>query len=32
VARGCGIILENKDEYSSFLVGLEREPEKRTLS
>lgn len=32
VARGCGIILENKDEYSSFLVGIEREPAKRTLS
>jgi rod shape-determining protein MreB len=32
VARGCGIILENIDEYSSFLVGLEREPVKRTLS
>jgi rod shape-determining protein MreB len=32
VARGCGIILENKDEYSSFLVGLEREPTGRTLS
>jgi hypothetical protein len=24
--------LENIDEYSSFLVGLEREPVKRTLS
>jgi rod shape-determining protein MreB len=32
VARGCGLILENKDEYESFLVGLEREPAKRTLS
>ena len=32
VARGCGIILENIDEYSSFLVGLEREPVTRTLS
>lgn len=32
VARGCGIILENKDEFSSFLVGIEREPAKRTLS
>ena len=32
VARGCGIILENKDMYSSFLVGLEREPTGRTLS
>lgn len=32
VARGCGIVLENKDEYASFLVGLDREPAKRTLS
>jgi rod shape-determining protein MreB len=32
VARGCGIILEDKDEYESFLVGLEREPLRRTLS
>ena len=32
VARGCGIILENLDEFSSFLVGVEREPAKRTLS
>ena len=32
VARGCGIILENKDEFESFLVGVEREPTKRTLS
>ncbi len=32
VARGCGIILEKKDEFSSFLVGLDREPVKRTLS
>lgn len=32
VARGCGIILENLDEFSSFLVGIEREPAKRTLS
>ena len=32
VARGCGIVLENKDEFSSFLVGLEREPTQRTLS
>lgn len=32
VARGCGIILENIDEYSSFLVGVEREPAKRTLA
>jgi rod shape-determining protein MreB len=31
VARGCGLILENKDEFESFLVGLEREPAKRTL-
>lgn len=32
VARGCGIILENLDEFSNFLVGVEREPTKRTLS
>jgi rod shape-determining protein MreB len=32
VARGCGLILENKEAYESFLVGLEREPAKRTLS
>ncbi len=32
VARGCGIILENLDEFSSFLVGIEREPTRRTLS
>ncbi|MEA3327644.1 MAG: rod shape-determining protein [Chloroflexota bacterium] len=32
VARGCGMILEKKDEFSSFLVGLDREPVKRTLS
>ena len=32
VARGCGIILENKDKYESFLVGLEREAVNRTLS
>lgn len=32
VARGCGIVLENKDEFSSFLVGLDREPVKRTLT
>lgn len=32
VARGCGYILENKEEFSSFLVGLEREPAKRALS
>jgi rod shape-determining protein MreB len=32
VARGCGIILENIDEFSTFLVGVEREPTKRTLS
>lgn len=31
VARGCGIILENKDEFATFLVGIEREPAKRTL-
>lgn len=32
VARGCGIILENQDEFSGFLVGLERETAKRFLS
>jgi rod shape-determining protein MreB and related proteins len=32
VARGCGMILESKDEFSSFLVGVEREPAKRTLA
>jgi len=32
VARGCGFILEKKDEFSNFLVGLEREPARRTLS
>jgi rod shape-determining protein MreB and related proteins len=32
VARGCGLILENIDEFSSFLVSVEREPAKRTLS
>ena len=32
VARGCGIILENIDDFSTFLVGVEREPTKRTLS
>jgi rod shape-determining protein MreB and related proteins len=32
VARGCGIILQDKDEYDSFLVGLEREPAQRTIS
>jgi rod shape-determining protein MreB len=32
VARGCGMILENKNDFSSFLVGLEREPVKRTLA
>ena len=32
VARGCGIILEDLNGYSSFLVGVEREPTKRTLS
>lgn len=32
VARGCGLILENKNEYSSFLVGLERESVQRVLS
>jgi rod shape-determining protein MreB len=31
VARGCGMVLENKDEFTSFLVGLEREPVKRSL-
>lgn len=32
VARGCGIILQDKDEFSSFLVGLEREPTRRTIA
>jgi len=32
VARGCGMVLENKDEYASFLVGLERESTRRTLA
>jgi len=32
VARGCGMVLEKKDEFSSFVVGLDREPVKRTLS
>ena len=32
VARGCGIILDDLDEFSSFLVGIEREPTRRTLS
>jgi rod shape-determining protein MreB len=32
VARGCGMVLEKKDEFSSFLVGLDREPVKRTLT
>lgn len=32
VARGCGIILDNLEEFSSFLVGIEREPTRRTLS
>jgi hypothetical protein len=31
VARGCGMVLESKNEFSGFLVGLEREPVKRTL-
>jgi rod shape-determining protein MreB len=31
VARGCGFILENEDDYKNFLVGLEREPANRTL-
>lgn len=31
VARGCGLVLESKNEFSGFLVGLEREPVKRTL-
>jgi len=31
VARGCGLILENKEEFSNFLVSLDREPVKRTL-
>ncbi len=32
VARGCGMVLDKKDEFSSFVVGLDREPVKRTLS
>ena len=32
VARGCGFILENIPDFSTFLVGVEREPTKRTLS
>jgi rod shape-determining protein MreB len=32
VARGCGMILQNQDEFSSFIVGLEREPVARTIS
>lgn len=32
VARGCGIILDNLEEFSSFLVGIEREPTRRTFS
>ena len=31
VARGCGMVLQNQDEFSSFLVGLEREPTARTI-
>ena len=31
VARGCGLVLENKNTFSSFLVSLEREPVRRTL-
>ena len=31
VARGCGIILEDLNEFSNFLVGLDREPAKRAL-
>jgi len=32
VARGCGLILENKDEFLGFLVGLDREPTQRSIS
>ena len=32
VARGCGIILDDLEEFSDFLVGIEREPTRRTLS
>ncbi len=32
VARGCGMILQDTDDYASFLVGLEREPAARTIS
>jgi len=31
VVRGCGIVLQNKDEYLSFLVGIEREPTTRMI-
>lgn len=32
VARGCAMILENKEEYETFLVSLERESIQRTLA
>jgi rod shape-determining protein MreB and related proteins len=32
VARGCGIILEDINEFSNFMVGLDREPTKRALA
>lgn len=32
VARGCGMVLENKDVFTNFLVGLEREPFRRVLA
>jgi rod shape-determining protein MreB len=32
VARGCGMILQDQDSFSSFLVGLDREPTSRTIS
>jgi rod shape-determining protein MreB len=31
VARGCGMVLQNKEEFSSFLVGIEREPSTRMI-
>jgi len=31
VARGCGMVLQNTDEFSNFLVGIEREPSTRTI-
>jgi len=31
VARGCGLVLENNNEFSNFIVSMDREPMKRTL-